>query len=96
MNPAMPTLILVHRDERGHTVAMPFCRADGSLTGLCSEIADYLAGMDLTDAFWGNLAADRLRVILEQRETVRDLNAIVVRQQAIIAQFKSAMPEVFA
>jgi len=91
-----PTLILVHRDERGHHVAMPFVREDGSLTGLCSEIADYLAGMDLADAFWGAIAADRLRVILEQRETIRELNAIAVRQQAIIAQFKSAMPEVFA
>lgn len=90
------TLILVHRDERGHAVAMPFCRDDGSLTGICSEIADYLAGMDLTDAFWGGIAADRLGAILALRQQVADLNEIVVRQQAIIQHFKDAVPGVFA
>jgi len=91
-----PTLILVHRDEHGRHVAMPFVREDGSLTGLCSEIADYLAGMDLADAFWGAIAADRLGVLLDHRQTIRELNEIVVRQQSVIAQFKAAMPGVFA
>ena len=89
---APPTLILVHRDERGHHVAMPFVREDGSLTGLCSEIADYLAGMDLADAFWGAISADRLGVILDQRLTIRELNEIVVRQQVVIQRPKEAMP----
>ena len=93
MTPA--TLMLLHR-ERGETIVMPFVREDGSLTGLCSEIADYLAGMELTDAFWGGIAADRLGAILALRRQVADLNEIVVRQQVVIQRLKEAAPEVFA
>jgi hypothetical protein len=76
---------------------MPFVREDGSLTGLCSEIADYLAGMEMTDAFWANVAADQLRTILDQRIVVRELNEIIVRQRVVIDRLKAAAePGVFA
>lgn len=51
---------------------MPFCYRSGEMMTLVEEIADYLAGMGLVDSLWEAIAADRLRIILEQRVKLQD------------------------
>lgn len=68
----MPALLLVHKDSDGSIVSMPFCYRSGEMMTLVEEIADYLAGMGLVDSLWEAIAADRLRIILEQRVKLQD------------------------
>lgn len=69
----MSALILVHRDQDGRTVTVPFAMHDGQMLMAVESIADYLAGAGLFDSFWESVAVDRLRVILEQRQEIHEL-----------------------
>lgn len=69
----MSALILVHRDADGRTVTVPFACHDGQLLMAIEGIADYIVGAGLSDSLWEAVATDRLRVILEQREELREL-----------------------
>lgn len=69
MNPA---LILVHRDIDGSTVAMPFAYKSGEMMTIIEEIVEYITGMDLVDSVWEGIAADRLRIILEQKVKLQE------------------------
>lgn len=66
-------LMLVHRGIDGMVVNMPFTYRTGEMMAVVEEVADYIAGMELVDSLWEAIAADRLRVILEQRVEIADL-----------------------
>ena len=67
----MPALLLLHRDSDGTVTNMPFAYRSGEMMAIVSEIADYLAGMGLVHSLYEAVAADRLRVILDQRITIQ-------------------------
>ena len=67
-----PAILIVHRGEDGMTVPMPFCYKSGQMMALVEEMVDYIAGMGLVDSLWEAIAADRLRIILEQRVKLQD------------------------
>lgn len=60
---------------------MPFCYRSGELMTLVEEIADYLAGMGLVGSLWEGIAADRLRVILEQKVKLQEAAKAVKEAQ---------------
>jgi len=66
-------MLLVHRDSSGAVTSMPFAYKSGEMMAIVEEVADYIAGMELVDSLWENVAADRLRVILQQRMEIQEL-----------------------
>ena len=60
-------LLIVHKGEDGMVTPMPFVYRSGEMMSIVEEVADYIAGMELVDSLWEGIAADRLRIILEQR-----------------------------
>lgn len=67
-----PAILIVHRGEDGMVTPMPFCYRSGEMMTLVEEMVDYIAGMGLVDSLWEGIAADRLRIILEQRVKLQD------------------------
>lgn len=67
-----PAILIVHRGEDGMVTPMPFCYRSGQMMTLVEEMVDYIAGMGLVDSLWEAIAADRLRIILEQRVKLQD------------------------
>lgn len=67
-----PAILIVHRGEDGMVTPMPFCYRSGEMMTLVEEMVDYIAGMGLVDSLWEAIAADRLRIILEQRVKLQD------------------------
>ena len=67
-----PAILIVHRGEDGMVTPMPFCYRSGQMMALVEEMVDYIAGMGLVDSLWEGIAADRLRIILEQRVKLQD------------------------
>ena len=67
-----PAILIVHRGEDGMVTPMPFCYKSGQMMTLVEEMVDYIAGMGLVDSLWEAIAADRLRIILEQRVKLQD------------------------
>lgn len=76
-----PAILIVHRGEDGMITPMPFCYRSGELMTLVEEIADYLAGMGLVGSLWEGIAADRLRVILEQKVKLQEAAKAVKEAQ---------------
>lgn len=69
--------MLVHREDDGRVTAMPFVYESGEMFSVIEEMADYIAGMELVDSLWEGIAADRLRIILQQQVEIRDLTQTV-------------------
>ena len=67
-----PAILIVHRGEDGMVTPMSFCYKSGQMMTLVEEMVDYIAGMGLVDSLWEGIAADRLRIILEQRVKLQD------------------------
>ena len=51
---------------------MPFVYRSGEMMSIVEEVADYIEGMELVDSLWEGIAADRLRIILEQRVQLQE------------------------
>lgn len=69
MNPA---IMILHRGEDGMVTPMPFVYRSGEMMALVEEMVEYIAGMGLVDSLWEAVAADRLRIILEQKVKLQD------------------------
>ncbi len=65
-------LLIVHKGEDGMVTPMPFVYRSGEMMSIVEEVADYIAGMELVDSLWEGIAADRLRIILEQRVQLQE------------------------
>ncbi len=51
---------------------MPFAYKSGKMMTIIEEIVEYITGMDLVDSVWEGIAADRLRIILEQKVKLQE------------------------
>ncbi len=83
-----PALIIVHRDAAGATQSVPFVYRDGRLLEVVEEIANYRMAM-APEGLWEGIAADRQRIILDQRVKLQDALVTVNRQQAAIEKLKT-------
>lgn len=68
----MSTLLLVVKTDDGQVLNVPFTYRDGHMMELIEEVADVLAGMGIAGGIWEGIAADRLRIILEQRRKLAE------------------------
>lgn len=80
----MSTLLLVVKTDDGQVLNVPFTYHDGELMQFVENVADVLAGMGMPQSVWEGIAADRLRIILEQRRKLAE-------QSDVIASMKEAV-----
>ena len=77
----MSALLIIHRTNEGQITNIPFTYRDGHLVELIEEIADVMAGMGISGGVWEGVAADRLRVILEQRRKLTEQRETIESMQ---------------
>ncbi len=80
-------LLIVHKGEDGIGVTMPFVYRSGEMMSIVEEVADYIAGMELVDSLWEGIAADRLRIILEQRVQLQEAAQAVKEAREMAEMF---------
>lgn len=80
-------LLIVHMGEDGMVTPMPFVYRSGEMMSIVEEVADYIAGMELVDSLWEGIAADRLRIILEQRVQLQDAAQAVKEAREMAERF---------
>ena len=80
-------LLIVHKGEDGMVTPMPFVYRSGEMMSIVEEVADYIAGMELVDSLWEGIAADRLRIILEQRVQLQDAAQAVKEAREMAEMF---------
>ena len=66
---------------------MPFVYRSGEMMSIVEEVADYIAGMELVDSLWEGIAADRLRIILEQRVQLQEAAQAVKEAREMAEMF---------
>jgi hypothetical protein len=86
-------LLIVHKGEDGMVTPMPFVYRSGEMMSIVEEVADYIAGMELVDSLWEGIAADRLRIILEQRVQLQEAAQAVkeAREMAEMSTVREAV-----
>ena len=80
-------LLIVHKGEDGMVTPMPFVYRSGEMMSIVEEVADYIAGMELADSLWEGIAADRLRIILEQRVQLQEAAQAVKEAREMAEMF---------
>ena len=80
-------LLIVHKGEDGMVTPMPFVYRSGEMMSIVEEVADYIAGMELVDSLWEGIAADRLRIILEQRVQLQEAAQAVKEAREMAEMF---------
>jgi len=80
-------LLIVHQGEDGMVTPMPFVYRSGEMMSIVEEVADYIAGMELVDSLWEGIAADRLRIILEQRVQLQEAAQAVKEAREMAEMF---------
>ena len=80
-------LLIVHKGVDGMVTPMPFVYRSGEMMSIVEEVADYIAGMELVDSLWEGIAADRLRIILEQRVQLQDAAQAVKEAREMAEMF---------
>ena len=80
-------LLIVHNGEDGMVTPMPFVYRSGEMMSIVEEVADYIAGMELVDSLWEGIAADRLRIILEQRVQLQEAAQAVKEAREMAEMF---------
>ena len=80
-------LLIVHKGEDGMVTPMPFVYRSGEMMSIVEEVVDYIAGMELVDSLWEGIAADRLRIILEQRVQLQEAAQAVKEAREMAEMF---------
>ena len=68
----MSALLLIYKGDDGQILNIPFAAKEGELMTLVEEMVDVMAGMGIAGGIWEGVAADRLRIILEQRRKLAE------------------------
>ena len=68
---------MVYKGSDGRVANIPFTSKDGQMLELIEQIADVLAGVGMAESVWEGIAADRLRIILEQRVKLREQSDVI-------------------
>lgn len=94
---AKPLVMLLTRVEDGKIKNVPFVYRDGSMLEIVEAIAELLVAHGLECPFWEGIAADRLRIILEQNQMLNAARELLETQKDLIAKLKAeVMPGALA
>jgi len=77
----MSALLLIYKGDDGQILNIPFTSREGELMTLIDQMVDVMAGMGISGGVWEGVAADRLRVILEQRRKLTEQRETIESMQ---------------
>lgn len=84
-----PLVMLLARDDDGKVEVIDFVRRDGQLLTIVEEIVDYLIVHGHECAFHEGISADRLKIILDQRQLLDQAKEALDVQRGLIEKLKA-------
>jgi len=75
--PAMSALLIIYKGDDGRVANIPFTYHDGQMMSLVEEIVDVLVGIGAAESVLAGVAADRGRIILEQRVKLQEQSDVI-------------------